>query len=134
MHRCWPRHRTPLAINIHCLLVVVKTVLIEPLTLHQMRGCPCCQSCLLPLGDGTVEVLRIRSISSFFCPVSLEAIAPRSQRGGFDIPKHAIQLIPADAEEMLDGLAQTRDMARQAPWGDMNGTEITPGSGVGSRA
>ena len=41
---------------------------------------------------------------------------------------------PADAEEMLDGLAQTRDMARQAPWAEMGGTEIAPGPDVRSRA
>ena len=41
---------------------------------------------------------------------------------------------PADAEEMLDGLAQTRDMARQAPWAAMGGTEIAPGPDVRSRA
>ncbi len=41
---------------------------------------------------------------------------------------------PADAEEMLDGLAQTRDMARQAPWAAMGGTEIAPGREVRSRA
>ena len=40
---------------------------------------------------------------------------------------------PADATEMLDGLAQTRDMARQAPWAAMGGTEIAPGPDVGSR-
>ena len=40
---------------------------------------------------------------------------------------------PADAEEMLDGLAQTRDMARQAPWAAMGGTEIAPGPDVRSR-
>ena len=40
---------------------------------------------------------------------------------------------PADAEEMLDGLAQTRDMARQAPWAAMGGTEITPGPDVRTR-
>ena len=41
---------------------------------------------------------------------------------------------PADAEEMLDGLAQTRDIARQAPWAAMGGTEIAPGPDVRSRA
>ncbi len=40
---------------------------------------------------------------------------------------------PADVEEMLDGLAQTRDMARQAPWQAMGGTEIAPGPDVRSR-
>jgi choline dehydrogenase len=40
---------------------------------------------------------------------------------------------PADAGEMLDGLAQTRDMARQAPWAAMGGTEIAPGPDVRSR-
>lgn len=41
---------------------------------------------------------------------------------------------PADAQEMLDGLAKTRDMARQAPWQAMDGTEIAPGPAVRSRA
>jgi choline dehydrogenase len=41
---------------------------------------------------------------------------------------------PADGEEMLDGLAQTRDMARQAPWAAMGGTEVAPGPDVRSRA
>ena len=40
---------------------------------------------------------------------------------------------PADAEQMLDGLDQTRDMARQAPWAAMGGTEIAPGPDVSSR-
>jgi choline dehydrogenase len=41
---------------------------------------------------------------------------------------------PADAEDMLDGLAMTRDMARQAPWAAMGGTEIAPGPDVRNRA
>ena len=41
---------------------------------------------------------------------------------------------PADAAEMLDGLAQTRDMARQAPWQALGGTEIAPGADIRDRA
>ena len=41
---------------------------------------------------------------------------------------------PADAAEMLDGLAQTRDMARQAPWQALGGTEIAPGPDIRDRA
>lgn len=41
---------------------------------------------------------------------------------------------PADAAEMLDGLAMTRDMARQAPWQALGGTEIAPGPDIGDRA
>jgi choline dehydrogenase len=33
---------------------------------------------------------------------------------------------PADAEEMLEGLAQTREIARQAPWKALGGVEIAP--------
>ena len=40
---------------------------------------------------------------------------------------------PVDAEHMLDCLAQTRDMARQATWAAMGGTEIAPGPDVSSR-
>jgi len=41
---------------------------------------------------------------------------------------------PDDADEMLDGLAQTRDMAHQAPWAAMGGREIAPGPDVRDRA
>ena len=41
---------------------------------------------------------------------------------------------PADAEEMLEGLAMTRDIARQAPWQALGGVEVAPGPDVRSKA
>ena len=41
---------------------------------------------------------------------------------------------PADVVEMLEGLAQTRDIARQAPWQALGGVEVAPGPDVRSKA
>ncbi len=38
-----------------------------------------------------------------------------------------------DADQMLDGLSMTRDMARQAPWQKLGGSELQPGPQVRDR-
>ena len=43
-------------------------------------------------------------------------------------------MIPPMPDEMLDGLAQTRDIARQAPWQALGGVEVAPGPDVRSKA